>query len=221
MTELDMARERQRRRRPPMGPPPPPRRQGGNKKRLWLFVVLGLLLVALIVAGGLFYLNYRDKAQYVLHHEDLILKYAEEYNLDPYMVCGIIYTESRFQKEAVSGVGARGLMQIMPDTGGWIAQKLGDNNFSEEKLFDPATNIRYGCWYLNYLFSLYPGKPDVVFAAYNTGQGRISGWLKDPQYNDGNGNLINIPFPETKRYVEKVNHAWERYKEIYTLGKDD
>ena len=134
------------------------------------------------------------------------------------MVAAVIHTESHFDDNAESYVGARGLMQVMPDTGGWIAQKLGIQNFDPDTLYDPDTNIRFGCWYLNYLYERYDGKHDVVFAAYNTGPNRISSWLEDPRYGDGAGNFVHVPNETTRNYIEKVNSARQRYEEYYHLG---
>ena len=189
----------------------------GNHRRWFILALVLILFVAAILFGTKFYQKAIEQRQYPLNYVEIIFQYAEEYELDPYIICGVIHTESKFDAKAVSSVGARGLMQVMPDTGAWIAQKMGIKDFEEEQLFDPDMNIRMGCWYLNYLFSLFPNKPDVVFAAYNTGPGRISGWLKQKEYNDGEGNLINIPYNATRKYIEKVNHATKRYREIYIL----
>ena len=105
-------------------------------------------------------------------------------------------------------------MQIMPDTGKWIAEKLEVEGFSEEKLFEPETNIRFGCWYLKYLLDTFSGDRRTAAAAYNAGPGNVKKWLADERYSSG-GELVKIPFKETERYVEKVQRAYEKYTEIY------
>jgi len=106
-------------------------------------------------------------------------------------------------------------MQIKPSTGEWIGEKLKVTNFSEEMLYDPEINIKMGCWYLDYLFKYYDGDIKLVLAAYNGGQGNVSKWLKDADYSDDGVTLKNIPFAETKLYVEKINRAYKMYNKIY------
>ena len=190
----------------------------GRRRSPWLLVLLALLLLAALAVVGTLAFQAQRKAAYPLKYEEIILKYAEEYDLDPNVVAAVIHTESHFDDNAESYVGARGLMQVMPDTGGWIAQKLGIQNFDPDTLYDPGTNIRFGCWYLNYLYERYDGKHDVVFAAYNTGPNRISSWLEDPRYGDGAGNFVHVPNETIRNYSEKVNSARQRYEEYYHLG---
>ena len=93
--------------------------------------------------------------------------------LAPAYVAAIIRNESSFQPRAESAVGARGLMQLMPDTAEWIAHKLGVEGYAFERMYDPASNIRFGCWYLNYLSKMFLGNPVCVTAAYHAGQGQV------------------------------------------------
>ena len=103
-------------------------------------------------------------------YQDAIEFYAAENNLQPAFVTAIIRNESSFRRDAESDVGARGLMQLMPDTSEWIAGKLDVDNFSFDMMYDAETNIRFGCWYLGYLAKLFRGDPVLVTAAYHAGQ---------------------------------------------------
>ena len=114
-------------------------------------------------------------------------------------------------------VAAHELMQIMPDTGEWIAGKL-RMEFSEEDLKDPAVNIRMGTWYLNFLAERFQGEQDTIIAAYNAGHGNVEKWLEEPQYSPDGRTLSVIPFDETRNYVKKVNLAYEIYKTFYQVG---
>lgn len=106
-------------------------------------------------------------------------------------------------------------MQIMPDTGAWIAHKLGlDDSYRQEQLFDPETNIRFACWYLDFLTRRLEGNRTAIIAAYNAGHGSVENWLADPAYA-AEGQLHKIPFPETERYLEKVTTAYEKYIALY------
>lgn len=143
---------------------------------------------------------------------DEIEKWADEYDVPIEIVCGIIHTESGFDPEAVSRAGAKGMMQITKDTFEWILFRLKDQK-SEEVLFDYKINIQYGTYLLSYLYSEF-GDWDTVFAAYNAGIGSVKLWLADESISE-NGKLKNIPYKETADYVEKVNKAAEKYKQLY------
>lgn len=153
------------------------------------------------------------KTRYRLAYEQEIRAAAEEFSLDPYLVCGVIFTESSFHPEAKSGVGALGLMQLMPATGLEEAELLGLAGVTEEQLLDPALNIRLGCAYLRKLLDEF-GNPGVALAAYNAGPGRARQWLE--QYGTkADGTLLYIPYPETDKYVGRVNMARGVYSRLY------
>ena len=157
-----------------------------------------------------------EELRYPLHHEVYIFRYSEEHGLDPFVVMGLIRAESSFRQDAVSPVGARGLMQIMPETAAWLAEpgRLDIDGHSADRLFDPAYNIRMGTFYLNMLLEMFT-VPDTAFAAYNAGMGNVSRWLENPAYSDDGINLHTIPFPETRNYVERVNQFAETYRKLY------
>ena len=190
------------------------RPRGAN--RTVVAVICIVVAVALVLTCIFVLMPQIERQQYKLEYAGLIEQYACQYGLVPYFVAAIIHTESGFVPEAVSGAGAIGLMQIMPETGEWIAGKLGLENFSSDNLLDPETNIEMGCWYLQFLQERFDTLP-VMMAAYNAGHNKVKEWLADPQYSDGT-NLTNIPYGETDNYVKKVTKAYEKYKELYELG---
>lgn len=154
---------------------------------------------------------------YPLLYRDLIEQYAAEYNLAPAFVASVIRNESSFQPDVESGVGARGLMQLMPDTAEWIAGKLKVQGYAFERMKDPESNIRFGCWYLNYLSRLYLGDPVAVTAAYHAGQGQVKVWLSDPALSENGYSLplSSLPDGPTKNYAEKVTRDYGIYQEKY------
>lgn len=174
-------------------------------------------MFALIVAGIATFVIHGiwEKRAYPLLYEDIIKKYAKEYSLDPYLLAAIIKTESGFREDAVSRVGALGLMQLMPSTAEWISGKVGED-YREDMLTDPDTNIRYGCWYLRFLTDRFGDDLPAVLAAYNAGHNKVSEWLRDDAISPG-GTLGEIPYPEAKQYVERVYHAVEKYKQLYEM----
>ena len=160
-------------------------------------------------------MHQRALENYPIAYTDLIAQYAAKYEQDPYLVQSIMRCESSNDPDAVSDVGAVGLMQIMPDTGTWIAHKLDlDDVYTEEMLYDPQTNIEFGCWYLRFLSGRFHENRKQMIAAYNAGHGTVEKWLEDPQYSD-NGELITIPYEQTARYYDKVTTAYENYTTLY------
>ena len=148
-------------------------------------------------------------------YDNIIRNISEKEGHDWRLMSAIAYHESRFTPDITSRSGARGLMQIMPDTGTWIAHKLGlDAVYNEQMLYDPACSVRFGCWFLRFLTDRFEGELPHIIAAYNAGHGSVEKWLDDPAYSQ-NGILTAIPYPETERYVEKVQTALEAYRTLY------
>jgi len=156
-------------------------------------------------------------ANYPLEYRDFIEAAAAEYNLNPAFVSAIIRNESSFQPRAESGVGARGLMQLMPDTAEWIAQKMKFSGYAFERMYDPESNIRFGCWYLRYLSSLFQGDPVCVACAYHAGQGQVIAWLSDARYSaDGvTLDLDRLLDGPTKNYAGRVIRTYGIYQALY------
>lgn len=183
-------------------------------------IVLGsILLLGVLGFGG--YVLYEDaqyqKAlrNYPVAYSDLIAEKAAEYSLDPYLVQSIIRCESSNDPHAISSVGAIGLMQIMPDTGEWIAHKIDPElAYSLDMLEYPATNIQYGCWYLRFLSDRFDGRLMEIIAAYNAGHGSVENWLNDPRFSE-NGVLTSIAFDDAAQYYQNVMIAYDNYTTLY------
>lgn len=190
--------------------------------------------VVVVVAVGAFWVSNRAILQrlYPFSYREEIVTYAKKSGLDPLFVASIIKNESRFNPTAVSKKGAVGLMQIMPDTGRWVASQMGFSNFDPDMLRDPATNIMIGTWYLAELKKEFGGKVVLVVAAYNCGRGRVREWAAANGVDLGPavaaevapwpGAEVTEDFPvseikirETRNYVRGVLAALKRYREIY------
>jgi len=182
---------------------------------------LALIVTALVAVGiaTLMVKPWADKAvqelSLPLRHEDVIRQQAADKNLDPTLIAGIIYVESRF-RDQTSHAGAKGLMQIMPTTADYIARKSGGTRFEQGDLADPQINISYGSWYLRYLLQRYHGNVPLALAAYNAGEGKVDEWWRNA-VDDGERFRVadHIPFPETRAYVSKVLSARRDYRREY------
>jgi len=149
-----------------------------------------------------------------LRHDDVIRQQAQDKDLDPALIAGVIFAESHF-RDQTSHAGAKGLMQLMPDTADFIAQKSGGIAFRQQDLATPQVNIAYGSWYLRYLLDRYDGSEPLALAAYNAGHGTVDGWLADAAANDREFKVADIPYPETRAYVSKVLDARRDYRREY------
>lgn len=144
-----------------------------------------------------------------LRHEDIIRQQARDKGLDPALIAAVIYAESRFVKGRTSPAGAEGLMQITPDTASGIAKRSGGTRFVLEDLHTPQVNIAYGSYLLRELLDRYEGDVAAALAAYNAGPGKADEW------GGSSLRVQDIPYDETRHYVQKVLGAREQYRERY------
>jgi soluble lytic murein transglycosylase len=149
-----------------------------------------------------------------LKHDDIIRQQAEDKDLDPALIAAVIYEESRF-RDQTSYAGARGLMQITPETADFIARRSGGNRFVQEDLATPQINIAYGSYFLRYLIDHYDGNETLAIAAYNAGQTNVDSWVAQAGGPDAFDSARHIPFPETRAYVENVSARRGSYREHY------
>lgn len=145
-------------------------------------------------------------------YSSLIQKKAKEYDLSPYLVAAVIKQESYFDPKAVSRVGASGLMQVMPETGEYIAEKRG-LDFHPDDLFNPKINVDFGCWYLANLRDRFDSEWRTVLSAYNAGPSVTEKWLENDDYSKDGKTLTYIPYRETAIYVERVMKYYEVFIE--------
>ena len=173
-------------------------------------------------------INTSDKTRQVMDFEqrfpmpfkDSVLARTRDINLDPAYVYGLIRQESRFVMDARSGVGASGLMQVMPATAKWTARKIGLSNFTPNQITDRDTNIAIGTGYLKLVLDSFEGSMPLAAAAYNAGPSRSRRWRAP---NDGTGPVLegaiwaeNVPFNETRDYVKKVLSNTTNYAALIT-----
>ena len=189
------------------------RRSPVRRRRLTLLAVAGALAAgtAATIAGVGPFGDALREITLPLRHDDIIRQQASEKSLDPALIAAVIYEESRF-RDQTSHAGARGLMQITPETARFIARDSGGVAFVEGDLGTPQINIAYGSYFLRYLLGRYDGDVKLAVAAYNAGETRVNEWVAD-----GGGELEvgEIPFPETRAYVDNVLDRRDEYADHY------
>jgi soluble lytic murein transglycosylase len=149
-----------------------------------------------------------------LRHDDIIRQQAREKRLDPALIAAVIYEESKF-RDQTSHAGARGLMQITPRTAEFIARDSGGTLFRQEDLATPQVNISYGAYYLRYLMDRYEGNEELTVAAYNAGETNVDRWVRAAGGENRFDAPGDIPFPETREYVDGVLEHRHDYREHY------
>lgn len=191
-----------------------------KKKSRLIFLAVVLILISLIVIlfGNAIYNILREKylySNYPEQYDVYVEKYAEENGVDKFLIYAIIKTESNFDPNAVSNVGARGLMQIMEDTFEWIKFRLDDDELNYNSMFEPEQNIRYGCYLVGYLIRHFELLEPAV-CAYHAGIGKVDSWLEDANYSSDGRNLDVIPISDTEHYLRKIKNALNIYNQLYT-----
>lgn len=179
--------------------------------RVLAVVLVAAILVALLAYSQRLYL----KKAYPIKYNGYVEKYSMEYEVDPYFVYAVIRTESDFEKSATSPIGARGLMQVTQETFDWIKGKLGDSESTFDSMYDAETAVKYGVYLLSYL-SRELGNEQNVLCGYHAGVNRAKNWLNDSEISkDGDIIVSEIPFDDTRAYVEKVTKTYNIYKKLY------
>lgn len=196
------------------------RRTMRRRRLIGVGAVLLLAVIAVAVVSGRADQAVRN-ITLPLEHQDIIRQQAAAKGLDPALVAAVIYRETHFRPRT-SSAGAEGLMQITPDTAKFIANKSGGTAFTVADLATPKVNIAYGSWYLRYVMQRYDGNEVLALAAYNAGEGNVDKWVAAAGAAGHDFGLSDIPFPETRAYVENVLASRGEYRTTYAreLGLD-
>ena len=218
------------------------RRSGHNAKKrkktfrklaVWQIAVLLCLVFSSVaaVAADLVYgakladlnaLREKEKAEYerrvyrtMVKYRDQITQYAAEYAVHPAYIAAIVLNESSYDPSAVSSADARGLMQLLPASGEWIAPKIGLKDYTDDVLYDADTNLRMGAWYIGYLCDQFAGDPILVACAYHAGAGNVKNWIKNYSTDGKTLTYDQIPYENTRSYARKVVNSYAIYRTHY------
>lgn len=184
-----------------------------EKTRSGFRTLVALVLIAALVIFSL--PEFSRRVIYPQKYSEFVQLYSEKYGVDPNLIYAVIKTESNFDPNACSDVGARGLMQLMEDAFEWVKYRMGDDReISYSDMYNPEYNIEYGTYLLKLLCEEF-GDNETALAAYHSGRGSVNGWLEDSELS-GDGNALDeIPSDVTRHYVNKVMRAYEGYNNLY------
>ena len=184
-----------------------------RRRSLVSLAVIALLVVAVVAALPLARKAVNEFGL-PLQYQGLIRQQAADKHLDPALIAAVIYAETKFEP-STSSAGAEGLMQILPQTANFLADRSGATSFTTADLGTPRVNIAYGSYYLRYLLDEYHGSRLLAIAAYNGGEANVNKWLARAHAAGTQFRVRDIPFPETRAYVAKVLQAQRDYRRTY------
>ncbi len=185
-----------------------------RRNRMLAGVVAAIVLVVVLVSMPLVQKTVNEFSL-PLTNADVIRHEAAEKHLDPALIAGVIYAETKFDPRS-SAAGALGLMQVMPGTAEFLAHLSGAKTFTIGDLATPAVNIAYGSYYLRYLLNEYHGDVTLALAAYNGGESNVDRWVAAERSEGRALTVAEIPFPETRAYVGRVLSAERKYRQKYS-----
>jgi soluble lytic murein transglycosylase len=186
-----------------------------RRRRRLSFVGFGAVVVGVAVVVTMPLLRKAvNELTLPLSYSNVIRQQAAEKHLDPALIAGVIYAETKFQPRN-SSAGAIGPMQIMPETASFLARRSGATTFTTSDLNTPQVNIAYGSYYLRFLLDVYHDDLILALAAYNAGESNVDRWVGAARDHGQTLTVNDIPFPETRAYVARVLHARDQYRHKY------
>lgn len=186
-----------------------------------VIVIVTLVLAIVVVIAVIFRDKISEKIQdygpnvfMTTDYEEYVLKYSKEYDMDPRFIFAIINTESHFNPDATSNVGARGLMQLMEEAYDWVKFRMDDDRaHTFDDMYDPELNIEYGTFMLKFLYDKFDHSYELTAAAYHGGMNAVDTWINDGTVDPDNFRLEDVPSDVTANYIYKVMNAYNKYKE--------
>lgn len=182
-----------------------------------LIKLTAFLLAAVVIIGMIKLPDIARRFIYPTDYSEYISEYSAQFDVDRNFIYAVVKTESNFDPNATSDVGARGLMQLMPDAYDWVKFRMDDMRVTTfDNMYDPELNVEYGTYMLSLFLEEYGGNYETALAAYHSGRGNVNKWLKDPEYSSDGTSLEKIPSAATAHYVDKVMRAYKSYTILYS-----
>ena len=186
-----------------------------RKKRNRLLPILLVIVLTVACASNIW--QCVEKLIYPCKYTAQVEQWSGEYGLDPLLVYSFIRTESGFDANAESSVGARGLMQMTEETFVWLRSKIAaDEDLTFDDLFTPEVSIRFGCYYLHLCLERYDGDVSTAAAAYHSGWGTVDALLTQQEHSSDGKTLQGFPYSQMNHYVEKINSCYAVYTRLYS-----
>ena len=187
-----------------------------RRSRRGFGVLFWLLAAAVVVLGVRFASDRYYRMAYPAEYQALVEQYCQEFSVEPALCYAVIRTESSFNPEATSSIGARGLMQLTEETFDWIKLKIAPSeDLTFDDLYDPETNIRFGTYFVSYCLLRYHDDLATAAAAYHSGWGTVDNLLSQAEYSSDGETLDHYPYPQMRLYVRKITNSYQRYQDIY------
>lgn len=191
-------------------------------------IVVGLVAAHFVLLGNAPVINTAlaeeevyERNNFPLYYRDLIEQNADHYNLPASLIAAMVLAESSFEAGVENRINARGLMQLMPNTAQWVGEKLDEEaNYSFDMMLNAKDNLRYGCWYLQYLVNRFDGNMVNAVCGYHAGQGNVDSWLANGEYSRDGKTLDKIPTSDTGAYARRVLNAQQIYQRRYFLARE-
>ncbi len=186
--------------------------------RNFIFAVRMRTLVATALLVGVVVMTFISpfwKLVYPIYYYPVIQHEANLSRVNPLLVAAFVRVESHFREDDVSHAGAIGLMQLMPGTASWAAQKMDMSKYSRADLASPSVNVRLGSWYVAYLLQMFHGNLPEAIAAYNAGPNRVQRWLSNGTWSGEEMTINDIPVRETRHFVARVLYTFETFSRFY------
>ena len=181
-----------------------------KKKNILIIIVFIIILIVIALAVR----NTMIQKVYTKHFSEFVEKYAEEYEVDPFIIYAMIKNESKFDEDAKSYKNAIGLMQILESTAEEVAKK---NDINYENLNDPEVNIQIGILYFVELLEENNNSIELALASYNAGKNKVKSWIEEGIISEDGSNIENIPYKETNMYVRKIMRDYNIYCKLYSI----
>ncbi|WP_249866265.1 lytic transglycosylase domain-containing protein [Paenibacillus konkukensis] len=180
-----------------------------RKKRVFALLFITFVILMFISSDKV------GKWLYPIRYEEEIRQHAQAYEVDPLLVAAIIRVESNYKTNISSKKGAYGLMQLMPDTTEWIVDAGKFSPSFKNDLDNPSVSIELGTWYLNWLHKEFNGNTVAIIAGYNAGQGKVTRWIQNREWDGTLENSNSIPYGETRHYIQRVLYYYNKYHKLY------